>query len=394
MPTENNATDGSTVPPPVLSANEDMCSSSEHEASVHAPKSETEAEATTSPLGHPAGDGTSSSPDEVSVHAPKLDQGAEAASSPQGRPASDETSSSPDEVSVRAPKLGAEAASSRQGHPASDETSSSPDEVSVRAPKDERNSTATTDAQGIPAGTETTNSPEAASSRAPTDATETAVQPAKNVRPQKARPEAAFLPQTPLLPGESPEDFARLQAAVYDAKKPADGLEEIFAEEVAQLTWESCRDSRLRAARLMGRAFEVLDGKYNFKDKIPARQYWMRDATAGSTIDTMLSESFGWTLTDLFAETLRSDIDNQERMLRVQINKMARRDASLREFDRHRLMGQALGEAKKLAAIAERGYERQPNAESPTGDIAPASDAVESKTVAEKTKAGEAKDGQ
>lgn len=121
---------------------------------------------------------------------------------------------------------------------------------------------------------------------------------------QNARP-LAILQQPLLLPGESAEEFEELRAAIFAAKKPADVIEQIFAAEAAELTWEGFRDSRLATARFKARAFEKLNEKFGFRDEKAARRSWMQHPAAGKEMETRLSTYFGCTLDPRNYHTVR-----------------------------------------------------------------------------------------
>ena len=144
----------------------------------------------------------------------------------------------------------------------------------------------------------------------------------------------------PLLPGEDPAGYDGLLARVSAAIKPQDIIEEIWIQEIVALTWEAFRLRRARAAWLaarrglgIGRALEPLCG-YDEQDALQAG-YARRDANVIAEIDARLA-SAGVTSDVVTAHTMILQWELMERIDRMIMTTEIRRDAVLREIERHR----------------------------------------------------------
>jgi hypothetical protein len=144
----------------------------------------------------------------------------------------------------------------------------------------------------------------------------------------------------PLLPGEDPAGYDGLLARVSTAVKPQDIIEEIWIQEVVALTWDAFRLRRARAAWLAAkrglgivRALEPLSGR-DERDALQAG-YARRDTTVIAEMDARLA-SAGATSDVVTAHTLMSQWELMERIDRMIMTTEMRRDAVLREIERHR----------------------------------------------------------
>jgi hypothetical protein len=144
----------------------------------------------------------------------------------------------------------------------------------------------------------------------------------------------------PLLEGESSVDYDDLLARVSAAVKPTDILEEIFVRDVVDLSWEALRLRRLKAALLESsqhrgiRELSSLFFGYSEMDDI-ADGWQKREPEVVQRVEKAL-RSAGLTREHVMAETLSVELDNIERIDRLIASAEARRNAALREVDRHR----------------------------------------------------------
>lgn len=159
---------------------------------------------------------------------------------------------------------------------------------------------------------------------------------AESVAPERL----SCLGPPPLLEGESSADYGDLLARVSAAVEPADILEEIFVRDVVDLSWEALRLRRLKAALLESsqhrgiRELSKLFFGYSEMDDI-AEGWQKRDKQVVRQAERALS-SAGLTREHVMAETLSVKLDNIERIDRLIASAEARRNAALREVDRHR----------------------------------------------------------
>jgi hypothetical protein len=158
----------------------------------------------------------------------------------------------------------------------------------------------------------------------------TADLPAKAPDPAPASPPAlaavpqpperiAFFGPPPLLDGEDTSAYGDLLARVSAAIRPKDILEEIWLRDFLDLAWETLRWRRLKAALVSGTVSQGL--------------------TAGLTGEAALARALAYRL------------DEVERIDRMIASAEARRNAVLREIERHR---STLGrELRRLVPEAE-----------------------------------------
>jgi hypothetical protein len=166
--------------------------------------------------------------------------------------------------------------------------------------------------------------------------------PSTSANPPPAPPGAvmAWLAPPPLIEGEDAAAYDDLLARISGALKPSDILEEIWVRDVVDLIWDAFRLRRLKAQLLAAAAHEglakligpLLD--WNFTDQI-ARRWAVGDEEAVKTVETTLA-SAGLTMDAVMARTLALHIHDIERIDRMAIAAEGRRNAALREIERHR----------------------------------------------------------
>jgi hypothetical protein len=149
-----------------------------------------------------------------------------------------------------------------------------------------------------------------------------------------------FLTPPPLIEGEDAAAYDDLLARISGTLKPADILEEIWVRDVVDLVWDAFRLRRLKAHLLIAAAHEgmakligpLLD--WDFTDQI-ARRWAVGDEDAVQTVETTLAAA-GLTMDAVMARTLGLKIHEIERIDRMTMAAEARRNAVLREIERHR----------------------------------------------------------
>ena len=128
-------------------------------------------------------------------------------------------------------------------------------------------------------------------------------------------------------------------ARVLAAVKPADILEQIFVRDVVDLTWEELRLRRLKAALLECSQYKGIRelGKplFGFRYNEIADGWQKREPEVVQRVEKAL-RSAGLTREHVLAETLSAKLEDIERIERLIASAEARRNAALREVDRHR----------------------------------------------------------
>lgn len=150
----------------------------------------------------------------------------------------------------------------------------------------------------------------------------------------------ALLAPPPLIEGEDAAAYDDLLARISGTLKPKDILEEIWVRDVVDLVWDAFRLRRLKAQLLTAAAHEGMAAilgpflDWNFSDRI-ARQWALREEAAVAKADAVLAAA-GLTTDAVTARTLALRIDDVERIDRMTMAAEARRNAVLREIERHR----------------------------------------------------------
>jgi glutamyl/glutaminyl-tRNA synthetase len=129
--------------------------------------------------------------------------------------------------------------------------------------------------------------------------------------------------------------------------------------DVVDLTWETLRMRRFKAQLLASATSKGLErilqraGNNWTEDRDLSRRWAVRDRQAIKQVDKRLA-TMGLTIEAVTAETFVVMIDNIERVDRMIMNAEARRNAALREVDRHRSsVAQSLRRASEEAVEAE-----------------------------------------
>jgi hypothetical protein len=161
----------------------------------------------------------------------------------------------------------------------------------------------------------------------------------------------------PLIEGEDAGAYDELLVRISTAVRPADIFEEIWVRDIVDLVWEAFRLRRLKACLMTTGTRKALA-----KDLAPmvgwaqadglARSWVARRPGAIGAVEEQLA-AVGSGLEGVVAQALCMELGNIERIDRMIMAAEARRNAALREIDRHRAtLGRQLRQAV-LEAEAE-----------------------------------------
>jgi hypothetical protein len=168
-----------------------------------------------------------------------------------------------------------------------------------------------------------------------------------------------------LLTDEDPDSWEKLRAAVFAALVPADIFENFWARDIVDHEWNILRLRRLSAGLISATQQQALEsvlrplmsnGMRDFADSRPellAWKYVLHHDDAINEVNGLL-ETAGLRWDAVQAKTMSFNAEIFERLDRMCITAEARRDAALREIDRHRLgFGQRLRRAINHVEDAE-----------------------------------------
>jgi hypothetical protein len=150
----------------------------------------------------------------------------------------------------------------------------------------------------------------------------------------------AFLAPPPLIEGEEAASYDDLLARISGTLKPADILEEIWVRDVVDLTWDVFRLRRLKVHLLRADAHQgmaeligpLLKWDHTFRTAVGWR---MGEEAAVKMVDATLAAA-GLTVDAATALTFARRIHEIERIDRMTMAAEGRRNAILREIERHR----------------------------------------------------------
>ena len=171
-------------------------------------------------------------------------------------------------------------------------------------------------------------------------------------------PSAVPLPPPSLVNGEDLATYAQLAARIRAAVAPANIIEEIFARDVADLTWDVVRLRRLKAGLFTIGASDgmtqILCGleKYPINGQLRARDWAARKPAALAEVNTQLSAA-GLDMSDVATSTFAARIDQFDRIERMLAAAEVRRAAALHAIDNRRIAdrARAAAEAAERAAV-------------------------------------------
>jgi hypothetical protein len=177
--------------------------------------------------------------------------------------------------------------------------------------------------------------------------------------PDRARG-LTLLGPPPLIEGENAAAYGELLNRISAAVKPKDILEEIWVREVIDLVWEGLRLRRLKSNLLAASTHagleQILNTLCDFFEADRLSKSWARNEAAGRKEVKQLLASAGLSMDAVMAQTLSLKIDDIERIDRMVMAAEARRDATLREIERHRAtLGQAL--RRETEQVQEGAFE-------------------------------------
>jgi len=170
-----------------------------------------------------------------------------------------------------------------------------------------------------------------------------------------ADPSAVPLPPPSLATGEDAAAYAQLAARIRAAVAPANMFEEIWARDVADLTWDVVRLRRLKAGLFTVGAgdgmAQILCGleEHPIDGRIKARDWAARKPAALAEVNAQLSAA-GLDMGDVATSTFAARIDQFDRIERMLAAAEVRRAAALHAIDNRR----AAERARAAAEEAER----------------------------------------
>ena len=176
--------------------------------------------------------------------------------------------------------------------------------------------------------------------------------------PERAGRLALFGPP-PLLQGEDTAVYNEFLIRISGAVKPADILEEIWVRDVVDLVWEAFRLRRLKANLMTAVAHQGLSKILetlidDWSDATDLAQAWARRERGAIKQDDEILASAGLTMDAVMAQTLSLKLDDIDRIDRMIATAEGRRNAILREVDRHRTTwGQNVRRAVQQIEAAE-----------------------------------------
>jgi hypothetical protein len=144
----------------------------------------------------------------------------------------------------------------------------------------------------------------------------------------------------PLLEGEDTATYDDLLIRISGAVKPTDIFEEIWIRDIVDLVWEAFRLRRLKANLMTAVAHQgltkILAPLIGRTDAPNLAEAWAaRQRSAIKRVDKLLA-SAGLTMDAVMAQALSLKLDDIERIDRMIATAEGRRNAILREVDRHR----------------------------------------------------------
>jgi hypothetical protein len=177
---------------------------------------------------------------------------------------------------------------------------------------------------------------------------------------QATLPPVPFGP-APLIEGEDAGAYDELLVRISTAVRPADIFEEIWVRDIVDLVWEAFRLRRLKACMMTAGARTALVIRLaplvgGEQAEGLARSWAARAPGAVTAVEEHLSTA-GIGLEGVAAQGLCIHLDNVERMERMIMAAEARRNAALREIDRHRAtLGPRLRQAVLEAEAQEVAF--------------------------------------
>ena len=178
---------------------------------------------------------------------------------------------------------------------------------------------------------------------------------------------AVALSPASLVNGEDAATYQQLAARIRAAVAPANIIEEIFARDVADLTWDVVRLRRLKAGLYTIGAgdgmTQILRGleEYPVSAQLKARNWAARKPAAVAEVNTQLSAA-GLDMGDVATSTFAVRIDQFDRIERMLAAAEVRRAAALHAIDNRRAAERARAavppiEAGEFTLVPDTGAE-------------------------------------
>jgi hypothetical protein len=174
-------------------------------------------------------------------------------------------------------------------------------------------------------------------------------------RPEKSRPDygehPALFGPPPLFDGEDTKIYDQLLTQVSTTVMPTDIFEDIWVRDVVDLTIEVLRLRRLKASLMTANAYKGLSETLApivgcVQAETLAEGWAARKSDVVEEVNKTLT-SAGLTTDSILAQTFSLKVNDIERIEHMMALAEARRNATLREIDRHR---QTLGQKLRRAA--------------------------------------------
>jgi hypothetical protein len=185
---------------------------------------------------------------------------------------------------------------------------------------------------------------------------------ARNMTTSPARPPLAG--HRPLFAGEDAAAYDSLLGRVSDVVKPADVLEEIWLQDMVELSWEVARLRRMKAEFLNSSAHrglrKVLDALLGWKESQDLTAQWAgKDPDAIRLVERSLAAA-GMTMNTVMAQTLAASINEVERIERLTAAAELRRNAMLHQIADYRSVF-AAQLRRATAGIEDAGFKVIPS---------------------------------
>jgi hypothetical protein len=159
------------------------------------------------------------------------------------------------------------------------------------------------------------------------------------------------LPGPSLVNGDDAPTYAQLAARIRAAVAPTNVIEEIWARDVADLTWDVVRLRRLKAGLFtigasdgMAEIMRGLEAPIVGRAKV--RAWAARDPAAVAAVNSQLSAA-GFDMGDVTTGTFAARIDQFDRIERMLAAAEVRRAAALHAIDNRRAAEQARAAAEE-----------------------------------------------
>lgn len=179
----------------------------------------------------------------------------------------------------------------------------------------------------------------------------------------------SLLGPAPVLSVENAAEYQSLFNRIADAVQPQDALEEFWVRDIADLIWETLRLRRMKVELLRTASKEGLERVLEALGRSPRFgsgliDSWMRrDPDQVAEVAAWLEEA-GLTEDAILAQALVENLDAFDKIDRMITQTESRRNAMLREIDRHReAVAQRLRQASHAiedAQFMEVSQDREP----------------------------------